>query len=203
MPNEMRDIVVVDDNPMLLIVLSEIFSERGYSVRAASDGFTALAAIKDRIPDILISDLNIPGMSGFELLSVVRRRFPTIAVIAMSGGYSGVAACSEIAADGFYAKGSSSVAALFTIMAEIDDEEARESRRAMAPIWIPGLPAQQGDISTTALARPECLRVFSHSLRTPALRPQESCCPHCLNPVQFAIVRPPGKMDHTHLLLSA
>jgi CheY-like chemotaxis protein len=203
MTNEMRDIVVVDDNPMLLIVLAEIFNERGYSVRTASDGFTALAAIKDRIPDILISDLNMPGMSGFELLSVVRRRFPQMAVIAMSGEYSGMEACSEIAADGFYAKGSSSVAALFTIIAEIGHDDVRESRRAVAPIWIPSLSVDQGDSSTTALACPECLRVFSHSLRNPALRPQESCCPHCFNPVQFSIVRPPEIMDQTHLLLLA
>jgi CheY-like chemotaxis protein len=71
--NEMNDVVIVDDNPELLSVLSEIFNESGYAVRTASDGFAALAAIRDRLPDILLSDLNMPGMSGFELLSIVRR----------------------------------------------------------------------------------------------------------------------------------
>jgi CheY-like chemotaxis protein len=91
MVSEMKDLVVVDDNPVLVSVLSEIFKERGYTVRTATDGFAVLETIRNRIPDILMSDLNMPRMSGFELLSIVRRRFPTIAVIAMSGAYSGVA----------------------------------------------------------------------------------------------------------------
>ena len=74
-----NDIVVVDDNPALLTVLSEIFKEHGYTVRTAADGFEALAVIRDREPGILVSDLNMPGMSGFELLSVVR--LPVITTI--------------------------------------------------------------------------------------------------------------------------
>jgi len=79
MPNDMNDIVVVDDNPVLVNVLSAIFKEYGYNVRTASDGFEALTVIRERAPDILISDLNMSDMSGFELLSVVRRRFPAMA----------------------------------------------------------------------------------------------------------------------------
>jgi CheY-like chemotaxis protein len=123
--NDMNDMLVVDDNPVLVSVLSEIFRELGYSVRAASDGFEALAAIRNRVPDILISDLNMPHMSGVELLSIVRRRFPTIAVIAMSGAYSGNSVPSGVAADGYYAKGSSRVARLFEILAAIADESTR------------------------------------------------------------------------------
>jgi CheY-like chemotaxis protein len=189
MPNERNDLVVVDDNQVLLSVLSEIFVEQGYAVRTASDGFAALAVIRERVPSILLSDLNMPRMSGFELLSVVRRRFPAIAVIAMSGAYSGAIACPGVPADGFYAKGSSSVARLFEILRSIPEEEVRHARRAVTPIWIPGLPIHPVDRSTTAIACPECLRVFSHSLRDAAFRQQDSCCPHCLRPVQVAIVR--------------
>jgi len=48
-----------------------------------------MSAIRMNIPNILLSDLNMPGMSGFELLSVVRQRYPSIQVIAMSGSFSG------------------------------------------------------------------------------------------------------------------
>lgn len=188
MINEHRYIVVVDDDPVLLSVLSELFREHCYTVRTASDGFAALAVIRDRVPDILLSDLNMPRMSGFELLSVVRRRFPEIAVVAMSGAHAGLTDSPGIAADGFYAKGSSSVFGLLEILREIDNGGVLQSRRAAAPIWIPGLPIHQGDRSTTAVACPECLRVFSHPVHDEMPLPLESCCPHCQHPVQLAIV---------------
>ena len=70
------DIVVADDNAVLLNVLSETLEECGYSVRSAAGGLEALTEIRRRAPDILLSDLNMPRMSGFELLSIVRRRHP-------------------------------------------------------------------------------------------------------------------------------
>ena len=200
--NDMNDMVVVDDNAALVSVLSEIFRELGYVVRAASDGFETLAAIRDRVPDILISDLNMPRVSGFELLSIVRRRFPMIAVIAMSGEYSGDSAPSGVAADGYYAKGSSRVARLFEILTAIADESTRRSKRAVAPVWIPGLPTDHGDHSTMAVACPECLRTFSHYLRNTEFMREERCCPHCLFPVQLAIVRASIALDKTALQLS-
>jgi CheY-like chemotaxis protein len=75
MPSEMTDIIVVDDNQVLLSVIAEIFKECSYTVRTATNGFAALAQIRRKVPRVLLSDLNMPGMSGFELLSVVRHRF--------------------------------------------------------------------------------------------------------------------------------
>jgi CheY-like chemotaxis protein len=65
----------------------------------------ALAEIQQEIPEILLSELNMPGMSGFELLSAVRRRFSAIQVIAMSGTFSGDGVPLGVAADAFYEKG--------------------------------------------------------------------------------------------------
>jgi CheY-like chemotaxis protein len=196
MLNGMNDIVVVDDNPLLLDVLSEIFKGHGYAVRTALNGFAALAVIRDRVPNILLSDLNMPHMSGFELLSVVRRRFPAIAVIAMSGEYSGVMVPAGVAADGFYAKGSRSVARLFEILNAIKDVEMREATRSVAPVWIPGTRVEQGNDSA-AVACPECLRTFSHCLNAAECSRHECRCPHCLHPVQLAIVRELAEMDKT------
>jgi CheY-like chemotaxis protein len=54
--NEATDILVVDDDPQLANLILEIFKECACIVRTASDGFAALAAIRDSVPDILISD---------------------------------------------------------------------------------------------------------------------------------------------------
>jgi len=66
-----------------------------------------LFEIRQEIPDVILSDLNIPGMSGFEFLSVVRRRFPGIHLIAMSGAFSGDGVQPGVAADAFYEKATS------------------------------------------------------------------------------------------------
>ena len=89
MPETKASLLIVDDEPSIRESLSFVLTEVGYSVRATEDGFSALIEIQKEIPDIILSDLNMPGMSGFELLSVVRRRFPAIPMIAMSGAFSG------------------------------------------------------------------------------------------------------------------
>ncbi|MHB2007350.1 MAG: response regulator [Acidobacteriaceae bacterium] len=107
----MRDskpkILIVDDNASIRMCLSQLFMRAGLDVRSARDGFSALSEIHLQEPDILLSDLNMPGMSGFELLSTVRRDFPMIRAIAMSGGYSGEAVPSGVPAEAFYEKGRS------------------------------------------------------------------------------------------------
>ena len=112
MPNSLATLLIVDDEPAVRASISQVLSEVGYRVRSAEDGFAALREIRNEVPEMLLSDLNMPGMSGFELLSVVRRRFPAIRTIAMSGSFSGNEAPSGVAADGYYQKGSSIAALL-------------------------------------------------------------------------------------------
>jgi CheY-like chemotaxis protein len=69
-----QKLLLVDDEPSIRRVLSAVLTEMGHEVRSAEDGFAALKEMHGWMPDILLSDLNMPGMSGFELLSVVRRR---------------------------------------------------------------------------------------------------------------------------------
>jgi CheY-like chemotaxis protein len=100
-------LLIVDDEPSIRYTLSCLLTEIGYDVRSAADGISALLEIRDQVPEILLSDLNMPGMSGFELLSQVRQQFPAIQTIAMSGAFHGDEVPSGVAADGFYQKGSS------------------------------------------------------------------------------------------------
>ncbi len=104
-PDERVTILVVDDEPPIRVLISNILTLSGYHVRIFADGFSALSAIREEVPDILLSDLDMPGMSGFELLSIVRRRFPAIKAIAMSGRYPEGDIPVGVAADEFYRKG--------------------------------------------------------------------------------------------------
>ena len=99
-------LLIVDDEPCIRTSLCQVFTAIGYSVRSASDGLLAMKEIHETVPEILISDLHMPNLSGFELLSRVRRRFPSIYVIAMSGAFTGNSVPVGVAADAFYEKAS-------------------------------------------------------------------------------------------------
>ncbi len=67
----MADILIVDDEPQQRDILKTILAEEGHEVLAAGSGEEALAAIRGRAPDIILTDLKMPGMSGMELLKRV------------------------------------------------------------------------------------------------------------------------------------
>src|SRR5580704_7590745 len=98
-------ILIAEDEESVRTSLAEVFTYLGYRTRSVSDGLAALIEIRREVPDILLSDLNMPAMSGFELLSVIRRRFPAIYVIAMSGMFTENPFPSGVTADAYYQKG--------------------------------------------------------------------------------------------------
>jgi len=80
-------LLVVDDDPSIRDLYQASLSMAGYEVRVAKDGLDALAQMRGALPDLILTDLKMANMSGFEFLSVVRRRFPQIPTIAISGEY--------------------------------------------------------------------------------------------------------------------
>jgi len=98
--------LIVDDEPSIRLSLSAIFKQRGINVQVAEDGVSALAQIQHEIPHILVTDLNMPGMSGVELLIIVREKYPSIYVIAMSGAYAADSLPTGLLSAVFYHKGS-------------------------------------------------------------------------------------------------
>jgi CheY-like chemotaxis protein len=100
-----KKVLFVDDEPSMREIMAMLLNEEGYEVFTASDGLDAIAQLRDSTPDLVISDLNMPRMSGFELLSVVRRRFPAIPVIAISESYEFSNSIPPgVMADAFYPK---------------------------------------------------------------------------------------------------
>lgn len=66
------EVLVIDDNPESLRLLSELLRSKQYVVRQASDGNMALKSIKLRQPDIIILDIAMPDMDGFKLCSILK-----------------------------------------------------------------------------------------------------------------------------------
>ncbi|MGC2635742.1 MAG: response regulator, partial [Acidobacteriaceae bacterium] len=122
--------------------LELIFTVLGYAVRASSDGSSALDAITEEVPDIILSDLEMPGMSGFEFLSVVRHRFPSVRVVAMSKEFAGKAVPPGAAADAFYEKGRHLRYLLKIMEAMTRPGKSIAVRLPRLPLLRPGFPPQ-------------------------------------------------------------
>ena len=185
-------ILVVDDEPSVRESLAGLLNDEGYEVSTAEHGFDALLQLRRLTPDVIISDLNMPQMSGFEFLSVVRRRFPEVPVVAVSGAYeSGDRIPGGVIADAFYAKGQHHPEELLRI---VDELIRRSTARAMmhhrqsAPVWIPRNGKDSKGVPYIVLTCTECLRSFPLSvLREDVQEIQQTPCLFCTNPVKYII----------------
>jgi DNA-binding response OmpR family regulator len=86
----LRTILLVDDDLELRDVVVAILAEPGYTVLTASDGYEALRILVDRSVDLMITDVKMPGISGFELARQAKLMRPNLHVIYVSGQASGV-----------------------------------------------------------------------------------------------------------------
>jgi CheY-like chemotaxis protein len=195
MPDATNRILVVDDEECIRKTMSLVLTELGYSVRTAEDGFSALHEIRLEHPDILLSDLNMAGMSGFELLLVVRRRFPAMLVVAMSGAFCGNEVPSGVAADAFYQKGCS-ISALLHIL-RTPPKIRRNTLPACScrsPLWIQRMGSDSQAKPQVTIGCPECLRTFPQVLDNPDCAAHEVVCIHCGNLIEFEIIEPSDRM---------
>jgi CheY-like chemotaxis protein len=123
-----RQVLVVDDNPAIRACITTMLESAGYDVAEAEDGLEALLLISKSTPDVVVSDLNMPRMSGFDLLPEVHRRFPQIVTIAMSGAYRNANEVPpEVMAHGFYAKGAPPRSLIGTLAQLLDAGPARSA----------------------------------------------------------------------------
>jgi DNA-binding response OmpR family regulator len=85
----LRTILLVDDDLELRDVVVAILAAPGYTVLTASDGYEALRILVDRSVDLMITDVKMPGISGFELARQAKLMRPNLHVIYISGQASG------------------------------------------------------------------------------------------------------------------
>ena len=78
-------VLLVDDDPAIRWSLSKRLERAGFEAQQAEDGIDALVKLRKKLPKVIISDLLMPRMSGFEFVSVVRQRFPSMGIIVLSG----------------------------------------------------------------------------------------------------------------------
>lgn len=79
-------ILVIDDDVQITSVAQQLLEAEGYRVTTAGDGNDGYLAYLDFKPDLVITDIQMPGRNGFELMREIRIHDPKIRTIFMSGG---------------------------------------------------------------------------------------------------------------------
>lgn len=84
-PPRMGKILVIDDEPEFREVLGELLAHQGHAVATSADGRAGLARLQEEAFDLVITDLGMPGLSGWEVVRLVKHRYPATPVALITG----------------------------------------------------------------------------------------------------------------------
>ncbi len=82
---EVKEVLLVEDHTLVSGVLDIVLRRRGFNVLKAATGEEAIQLIDQRLPSLLITDLDLPGISGLEVIAHLRSLHRTARILAMSG----------------------------------------------------------------------------------------------------------------------
>jgi CheY-like chemotaxis protein len=82
-------LLLVDDDEVLRVVQADFLRRYGYQVHAAEDGLAAMKYLAAQTVDLVITDMVMPGSDGVEVIRHIRKKYPELRIIAISGGGGG------------------------------------------------------------------------------------------------------------------
>jgi len=143
--SERSRILVVDDETQITRVLKTTLSSQGYEVKTAADGESGLNATLDWLPDLVITDLSMPGMNGVELCRAIRERLQVpIIILSVRGEEKSKVEALDAGADDYVTKPFS----VNELLARI-----RANLRRVTVAEAPAEPVEEGDFFIDPAAR--------------------------------------------------
>ncbi len=126
-------ILVVDDDPGIRDVIAEQLTAKGYEIRSADDGSQGFDRFRTEKPDLVLTDLAMPDVDGFELIHRVRAfsRVPII-VLSVRGGDSDKVRALDLGADDYIVKPFSIVELLARVRAQLRRSGGIDAREPLA-----------------------------------------------------------------------
>jgi DNA-binding response OmpR family regulator len=183
--NSANSVLLVDDDPSMRELLSSRLEAAGFEARQAEDGIDGLVKLRDELPEVIISDIQMPRMSGVEFVSVVRHRFPSIPVIILSGS-SPVELPTEAEPDAWFEKGPLQFRELLQSLRDLvrkTPDRADVPQVVNTPVRT--RPCGAGEFVLTC---PDCLRRFQVMSRSENKTAERTAvCAHCEAHVPFLV----------------
>lgn len=180
-------VLIVDDDNLFRRALAGALLAAGYVVRTATDGLGAIGELRGGLPDVIVSDLCMPRMSGSEFLAVVRHRFPQTPVIAISGAATSEGIPEGLAADAFLQKDDLVFEDVLRLTSDLISK--RQTRTADPRPGFEPVEAKADGDSNYVITCAECLRPFRvHRDRLSARGTQTTACDQCGGVTPFLVV---------------
>jgi len=82
----MAKILVLDDEPSILLMIKKMLEKEGHEVYVAINGIEGMELFEEKKPDMVITDIIMPGKEGLETILELRKNHPGLKIIAISGG---------------------------------------------------------------------------------------------------------------------
>ncbi len=102
---ERRSVLVVEDDPDLLALMEMILADAGYPVRTAPEGRSALDRVAEEMPGLILLDMRMPGMNGWEFAREFRlRHVPACPIVVVTAAEDARRRAEEIGAEGWLEK---------------------------------------------------------------------------------------------------
>lgn len=99
-------VLLIEDDPDQALIVAGFLSRLGFVVTSCADAEQAITRLEEERPEIVLSDINLPAMSGIELLSTIRPRYPDVAMVMMTA-FSSIdqaVSCIRLGADDYVTK---------------------------------------------------------------------------------------------------
>jgi two-component system nitrogen regulation response regulator NtrX len=123
----MARILVIDDESAVLSALAGLLRRKGHEVFEASDGATGLELLQKQGVDLVIIDIYMPGLGGLATIPLLRRNWPTLKIIAISGAahpQEAGARATALGADHFQSKPFEPSELLFVVRSLLPEQQA-------------------------------------------------------------------------------
>ena len=178
-------VLLVDDDSSIRDLLSMQLETVGLQAIHAEDGIDGLAKLRETLPKVIICDLQMPRMTGFEFIEVVRRRFPTIPIVVLAGSipteFSG-----SIKPDCWFEKSMLQFPEFLQIvsyLARKTPDHVDLPQPVRGPVRI-----RPGGSSNLHLTCTDCLRSFEVATKSEYMTGEQTAiCTHCRACVPFLL----------------
>jgi two-component system response regulator HydG len=167
-------VLIVDDEPGARAALRELLCEEGFDARGAADGFKALGLLDDWTPDVVISDLRMPGLDGLQLMQKLRDKVPGLPVVVVTafGSVDGAVEALHEGADDYITK-PIDLAQVLRVLERVASRRALSdtAQRVREEVEQPVTTGEPIDLRGRSSAVTELLRCAAHvaSSRVPVL----------------------------------